>query len=156
MTNETNRPTCARCGAPVDVEHVSECACSADPAVSNEPPTTVLALGNALHFGVGAPLLDDDARAVLANLSPPVASALPTDRESRVAASRAIQAAIGCNRSSVRSTAKGTAAPFAGVTLSTEQAALVATRLRMLDALLADDEPAVQAALARALSAAIR
>lgn len=28
-----------------------------DPARSNEPPTTVLAMGDALHFGVGAPLL---------------------------------------------------------------------------------------------------
>jgi hypothetical protein len=105
-----------------------------------------------------ASALDSDARAVLANLSPPVASPLPTNRERRVAASRELQAALSTDRAAVRSTAKGTAAPFAGVVLSTEHAAHVAFKLRVLDALLtaSNDDEQVADALNRALARARR
>jgi hypothetical protein len=62
----------------------------------------------------------------------PVLSVVPADEDRRKGASRAIQGALLADRYSVRSTAKGTRAPFAGVVLSTSNAEFIAGQLAIL------------------------
>jgi hypothetical protein len=71
-------------------------------------------------------------------------TSVPSNRERRVSASRAFQAATRSTRRTIRSTAEGTPAPFAGIVIDTVTARLAARRLDgsfipKLDASLAPD-----------------